>query len=150
MPLTGEYQPSTSRFVRDQVAAYERSKGAEANTLGDTEMPIVVVTTVGDKSGKIRKIGLMRVEYEGEYALVASHGGAPTHPNWYYNIRSNPEALMIQDGAEPADYVAREVDGTEYVTWWDRAVAAYPPYAEYQTRTTRKIPVFVASARKLG
>ncbi|MEX2294249.1 MAG: nitroreductase family deazaflavin-dependent oxidoreductase [Acidimicrobiales bacterium] len=144
MPLTGEYEPSPSAWVRDQVAAYEASDGAQANTLLDTGMPIVIVTTRGNKSGKLRKTALMRVEHEGEYALVASMGGAPTHPVWYHNLVADPTAVMIQDGPEPHDYVVREVDGDERSIWWDRSVAAYPPYAEYQTNTERVIPVLVA------
>ncbi len=147
MPLEGEYEPSAFQWVRDQVAEYEASKGQRANALQDTGMPIIIVTTRGNKSGKIRKTALMRVEHDGEYALVASLGGAPKNPVWYYNIKSDPTALMIQDGPEPFDAVAREVTGEEKREWWDRAVAAYPPYAEYQTKTDREIPVFVASRR---
>jgi F420H(2)-dependent quinone reductase len=144
MPIDGEYEPSPSEWVRDQVAEYESSRGERANTLRDTGLPIVIVTTRGNKSGKIRKTALMRVEHDGEYALVASKGGAPEHPVWYYNLISDPTAVMVQDGPEPFDAVVREVTGDERVTWWDRAVAAYPPYADYQARTTRTIPVFVA------
>jgi deazaflavin-dependent oxidoreductase (nitroreductase family) len=147
MPINGTYEPSPSEWVRDQVEAYERSGGAEANTLRDTGLPIVVVTTKGNKSGKVRKTPLMRVERDGEYALVASKGGAPTHPVWYYNLLSDPENVQIQDGPEPADYVVKEVSGQERQLWWDRAVAAYPPYAEYQQKTERQIPVFVATRR---
>ena len=147
MPLDGEYEPSPSQWVRDQVEAYESSGGRRANTLLDTGMPIVIVTTRGNKSGKLRKTALMRVEHDGEYALVASMGGAPTHPVWYYNLKADPEAVTIQDGPEPHDYRVREVSGDERATWWERAVAAYPPYAEYQTKTTRQIPVFVATRR---
>ena len=145
MSLQGEYAPSTFAWVRDQVEAYERSGGQEANTLRDTGMPVVVVTMVGNKSGKVRKVALMRVEHDGEYALVASLGGAPNHPVWYYNLKANPENVTIQDGAEPFPVRVREVDGEERAAWWERAVAAYPPYAEYQERTERTIPVFVAS-----
>jgi deazaflavin-dependent oxidoreductase (nitroreductase family) len=147
MPIDGTYEPSPSEWVRDQVEAYERSSGAEANTLRDTGLPIVVVTTKGNKSGKVRKTPLMRVEHDGEYALVASKGGAPTHPVWYYNLLGDPENVQIQDGPAPAEYVVREVSGDERQLWWDRAVAAYPPYAEYQQKTDREIPVFVASRR---
>jgi deazaflavin-dependent oxidoreductase (nitroreductase family) len=147
MPLEGEYEPSAFQWVRDQVAEYEASKGQRANTLQDTGMPIIIVTTRGNKSGKIRKTALMRVEHDGEYALVASLGGAPKNPVWYHNIKSEPTALAIQDGPEPFDAVAREVTGEEKREWWERAVAAYPPYAEYQTKTDREIPVFVASRR---
>src|SRR5580658_2603927 len=139
MPLEGEYEPSPSQWVRDQVAEYERSGGQRANTLLDTGLPIIVVTTRGNKTGKIRKFALMRVEHDGEYALVASKGGAPENPVWYYNLKADPEALMIQDGAEARDFVVREIGGDEYATWWTRAVAAYPPYEEYQEKTDRKI-----------
>ncbi len=147
MPLDGEYQPSPAQWVRDQVEAYERSGGREANTLRDTGLPVVIVTTKGNKSGKVRKTPLMRVEHGGEYALIASKGGAPTHPVWYYNLKANPDAVTIQDGPEPFDAEVRQVTGDERAQWWDRAVAAYPPYAEYQTKTDREIPVFVATAR---
>ena len=144
MPLVGEYEPSPSQWVRDQVDEYERSGGQRANTLRGTGLPIIVVTTRGSRSGKLRKFGLIRVEHDGEYALVASKGGAPDHPLWYHNLKADPSALMIQDGPEALDYEAREVSGDERAQWWDRAVAAYPPYAEYQTKTDRLIPVFVA------
>jgi F420H(2)-dependent quinone reductase len=144
MPLEGEYEPSTQAWVADQVAEYERSGGQRANTLRDTGLPIIVVTTRGARSGKIRKLGLMRVEHDGEYALVASKGGAPDHPDWYFNIAKDPRALEIQDGPEPFDAEAREVTGEEKAAWWERAVAAYPPYASYQEKTAREIPVFVA------
>ena len=135
--------------MRDQVEAYERSGGSEANTLRDTGLSIVVVTTVGNKSGKVRKTPLMRVEHDGEYALVASKGGAPTHPVWYYNLLADPGNVQIQDGSAPADFAVREVSGEEREQWWERAVKAYPPYAEYQEKTDRLIPVFVATRRGL-
>lgn len=144
MPLVGEYEPSPSEWVRDQVAEYEKSRGTRGNTLRDTGLPVVIITTRGAKSAKIRKFALMRVEHDGEYALVASKGGAPDHPQWYWNLEADPTALMIQDGPEAHDFVAREVTGEEKAKWWERAVAAYPPYAEYQENTTREIPVFVA------
>ena len=147
MPLEGEYEPSPQAWVRDQVAEYESSGGQRANTLRDTRMPVIIVTTRGNKSGKIRKFGLMRVEHEGEYALVASKGGAPTHPLWYYNVIADPEAVMIQDGPEPFDVVVRQVSGDERAIWWDRAVAVYPPYAEYQEKTDRVIPVVALDPR---
>src|SRR3982750_2371789 len=147
MPLEGTYEPSPQQWVRDQVAEYEASGGQRATTLLDTGMPIIIVTTRGNKSGKLRKTPLMRVEHDGEYALVASQGGAPKHPVWYHNLTADPEAVMIQDGPEPFDAEVREVDGDERAVWWERAVAAYPPYAEYQTRTERLIPVFVARRR---
>jgi F420H(2)-dependent quinone reductase len=143
--VDGDYAPSSFDWVRDQVEAYERSGGQEANTLGDTDLPVVVVTMLGNKSGKVRKIALMRVEHDGEYALVASLGGAPKHPVWYYNLKANPDAVTVQDGAEPFAAQVREVTGDERAAWWDRAVAAYPDYAEYQKRTDRTIPVFVAT-----
>ena len=147
MTLQGEYEPSAWDWVREQVEAYERSGGREANTLRDTGLPIIIVTTRGNKTGKLRKTALMRVEHEGEYALVASMGGAPKHPVWYHNLVADPEAVMIQDGPEPFDARVREVTGEERAEWWQRAVAAFPPYAEYQEKTERQIPVLVASRR---
>ncbi|HLI25229.1 MAG TPA: nitroreductase family deazaflavin-dependent oxidoreductase [Acidimicrobiales bacterium] len=147
MPLQGEYAPSPAQWVRDQVEAYERSGGQEANTLRDTGLPVVVITTRGARSGKLRKSPLMRVEHGGEYALVASKGGAPDHPQWYHNLVADPEALTVQDGPEPFDARVRLVTGAERDEWWARAVAAYPPYAEYQEKTDREIPVFVASRK---
>jgi deazaflavin-dependent oxidoreductase (nitroreductase family) len=133
--------------VRNQVAEYEASDGQRANTLLDTGIPIIVVTTRGNKSGKIRKTPLMRVEHDGEYALVASKGGAPSHPVWYYNLLGDPDAVAIQDGPAPFAVTVREVSGDEKATWWERAVAAYPPYGEYQEKTERSIPVFVATPK---
>ena len=133
--------------MKDQVAEYEASGGTKANTLPGTDMPIVVVTTRGNKTGKIRKTPLMRVEFDGEYALVASQGGAPTHPVWYYNLIAAPDAVQIQDGPEPFAVSVREVSGDEKATWWTRAVAAYPPYDDYQAKTDRQIPLFVATRR---
>jgi len=147
MPLTGEYEPSTQGWVRNQVEAYEASGGQRANTLRDTGLPVVIVTTRGNKSGKLRKTPLMRVEHNGEYALVASQGGSPKHPVWYYNLKADPEAVTVQDGPEPVDMRVRELSGEEREVWWERAVAAYPPYAAYQKRTDRLIPVFLASPR---
>jgi deazaflavin-dependent oxidoreductase (nitroreductase family) len=144
MPLEGEYEPSPWAWVREQVEEYEASKGERANTLLDTGLPVVIVTMRGRRSGKIRKVPLMRVEHEGEYALVASIGGAPSNPSWYGNLVADP-AVMIQDGAEPEDFVVREVEGEERALWWGRAVAAYPSYADYQENTSRLIPVFVAT-----
>src|ERR1700722_8210113 len=141
MPIEGTYEPSPSEWVRDQVEAYEASGGSEANTLRDTGLPIVVVTTKGNKSGKVRKTPLMRVEHDGEYALVASKGGAPANPVWYYNLVANPEAVLVQDGAQPFRVVVHQAHGEEKATWWERAVAAYPPYAEYQAKTERQIPL---------
>ena len=145
MPVQGEYEPSPSDWVREQVEEYGASNGQRANTLLDTGLPVVIITTRGRKSGKIRKFPLMRVEHDGDYALVASLGGAPTNPTWYGNLVADPTALTIQDGAEPHDFVAREVEGDERARWWDRAVEAYPSYDDYQQRTSRTIPVFVAT-----
>ena len=142
MPLDGEYEPSTSKRSRDQVETFERTDGAEANTLRG--MPIVVVTSRGAKSGKLRKTPLMRVEHDGDYAIVASLGGAPEHPVWYHNVVADPH-VELQDGPVRQDMLAREVSGDEKALWWDRAVAAYPDYADYQRRTDREIPVFVLS-----
>jgi deazaflavin-dependent oxidoreductase (nitroreductase family) len=147
MALEGEYEPSTWAWVREQVDEYERSGGTRANTLRDTGLPIIIVTTRGNKTGKIRKTALMRVEHDGEYALVASMGGAPTHPVWYHNLVADPEAVMIQDGPEPWDARVREVTGDERAVWWERAVAAFAPYADYQEKTSRTIPVLIASRR---
>jgi deazaflavin-dependent oxidoreductase (nitroreductase family) len=145
MSLQGEYVPSSAQWVRDQVEAYERSAGQEASTLRDTGLPVVIVTMRGNKTGAVRKIALMRVEHNGEYALVASKGGAPAHPVWYYNLRANPDEVTLQDGPAPVGVRVRQVSGDERAAWWERAVRAYPPYAEYQARTQRQIPVFVAS-----
>ena len=144
MPIEGEYEPSPSQWVRDQVEEYESSGGTRANTLRDTGLPIVIFTTRGQRSGKVRKTPVMRVEHDGEYALVASKGGAPENPVWYYNLSAYPDDVMLQDGAEPFDVVVEQVHGDEKALWWDRAVSAYPSYAAYQTKTTREIPVFVA------
>jgi F420H(2)-dependent quinone reductase len=147
MGLQGKYVPGSAQWVRDQVEAYERSGGKEANTLRDTGLPVIIVTMRGNKSGDIRKVALMRVEHDGDYALVASKGGAPKHPEWYFNLKAHPDEVMIQDGPEPFEARVREVSGDERVVWWERAVAAYPPYAEYQTRTARQIPVLVAGRK---
>jgi deazaflavin-dependent oxidoreductase (nitroreductase family) len=145
MVLQGTYVPSPADWVRDQVEAYERSGGTEANTLRDTGLPVVIVTMRGNKSGAVRKIALMRVEHDGEYALVASKGGAPKNPVWYYNLVAKPDEVTMQDGREPFAVRVRRVTGDERRVWWERAVAAYPPYADYQKRTEREIPVFVAT-----
>ncbi len=144
MPLTGEYEPSTWEWVRDQVETYERTGGREANTLRDTGIPVIVITSLGASSGKLRKFALMRVEHEGEYALVASVGGAPTNPAWYHNLVANP-LVEIQDGPAPADFTTRIVEGDERAAWWARAVEVFPTYAEYAAKTDRTIPVFVAT-----
>ncbi len=142
MPEPDDYAPSPRNWVREQVELYESSGGTQGATLRDTSLPVVIITNRGVRSGKLRKTPVMRVEHDGRYAAVASQGGAPTNPNWYYNFRSNP-AVELQDGARKQRMVAREVAGEERAQWWERAVAAYPPYAEYQQRTTRQIPVFV-------
>jgi len=147
MSLEGEYAPSPAEWVRNQVAEYESSGGERANTLLDTGLPIIIVTTRGAQSGMVRKTPLMRVEHNGEYALVASKGGSPAHPVWYHNLMADPDAVALQDGPAPFAVVVRQVSGEEKITWWNRAVAAYPPYAEYQVKTEREIPVFVASPK---
>ena len=143
MPLHGEYEPSTADWVRQQVERYEATGGREANTLRDTGLPIVIVSTRGATSGKVRKLGLMRVEHDGVYAMVGSQGGAPTDPAWVSNLRAHPDQVTLQDGPEPWDGVAREITGEERALWWERAVAAYPSYADYQEKTDREIPVFL-------
>lgn len=140
MTLQGDYEPSTAEWVRQQVAAYEASGGTEANTVMDR--PIVVITSVGHNSGKLRKNPVMRVEHDGVYAAVASKGGAPEHPEWFHNFLAHPQ-VDLQDGAEPYEYVAREATDEEREEWWQRAVEAFPPYAEYQEKTDRLIPLFL-------
>ena len=152
MPLNGEYEPSTAQFVRDQVELYESSGGTQGTTLGvlvtreeDEELedvPVVILTTLGAKSGKIRKSPLIRVEHDGSYAAVASAGGAPKHPVWYHNAKADPR-VELQDGPVRRDMLAREVTGDEKAVWWARAVEAFPDYAEYQKQTDREIPVLV-------
>jgi F420H(2)-dependent quinone reductase len=145
MTIEGEYVPSPSRWVRDQVETYERSGGKEGNTLLETGLPVVIVTMRGNKSGKVRKVALMRVEHNGDYALVASMGGAPQNPVWYYNLKAHPDEVTVQDGDQLVGVHVRELSGAERDQWWDRAVEAYAPYADYQQRTDRRIPVFLAS-----
>ncbi|WP_086821770.1 nitroreductase family deazaflavin-dependent oxidoreductase [Allokutzneria sp. NRRL B-24872] len=140
MPLTGDYEPSPTEWVRNQVEQYEGSGGTEGTTMRG--LPVIILTTKGNRSGKLRKTPLMRVEHDGAYAAVASLGGAPKHPVWYHNVVSHPQ-VELQDGTERRDYVAREVTGDEKAQWWERAVAAFPTYAEYQEKTEREIPVFV-------
>ena len=147
MTVQGEYTPSPWDWVRDQVENYEQSAGREANTLRDTGLPIIVVTMRGNKTGNVRKVPLMRVEHDGEYALVASKGGSPENPVWYHNLKSHPDEVTIQDGPEPFGVTVRELTGDERGAWWERAVAAYPPYTEYQENTSREIPVFVATRK---
>jgi deazaflavin-dependent oxidoreductase (nitroreductase family) len=142
VPLEGEYEPSPEQWVRDQVALYESSGGSKGNISPDIGLPVVILTTRGAKSGKIRKTPLMRVAHEGVYAVVASQGGAPRHPVWYFNVKADPH-VELQDGPVKQDMWAREVTRAEKVQWWARADAAYPPYAEYQRKTERDIPVFV-------
>jgi F420H(2)-dependent quinone reductase len=144
MPITGEYEPSTSSWVAEQVAEYEESGGTRGNLHRQTGVPIIIVTMMGAKSGKVRKIGLIRVEHGGEYALVASKGGHPDNPSWYANLAADPR-IMIQDGPAPRDYTVREVVGAERELWWDRSVAVYPPYEEYAAKTDRLIPILIAS-----
>ncbi|MFF7456515.1 nitroreductase family deazaflavin-dependent oxidoreductase [Kitasatospora sp. NPDC008115] len=142
MPLEGEYEPSPAQWIREQVELYESSGGTRGTTLRDTGLPVVIVTMRGAKSGRIRKIPLMRVEHQGRYAAVASKGGFPSHPEWYFNLRADPR-VDLQDGPERQGMTARELAGEERDQWWRRAVAAYPPYAEYQEKAGRVIPVFV-------
>ncbi|MEU8813354.1 nitroreductase family deazaflavin-dependent oxidoreductase [Actinoplanes sp. NPDC048796] len=147
MPLTGEYEPSTSEWARKQAESYEESDGARSNEIQGK--PIVVVTSVGAKSGKLRKTPLMRVEHDGEYLAVGSLGGAPKNPVWVYNLRENPR-VELQDGTAKHEYEARELSGEERDVWWKRAVAAFPNYAGYQTKTTRLIPLFLLTRAPIG
>jgi len=140
MPLEGEYLPSTSGWARRQAERYEATDGREANDLKGR--PVIILTTVGAKSGMLRKTALMRVEHDGAYAIVASLGGAPKHPVWYHNVIAHPH-VELQDLAEKHDYLAREVFGDEKALWWTRAVDTWPAYATYQKKTSREIPVFV-------
>ena len=141
MTLQGEYEPSPEQWVREQVEAYEASGGREKGTLRG--VPVVVVTSVGARSGKLRKNPVMRVEHDGAYALVASKGGSPSHPTWYHNLVANP-LVELQDGPDRRDYSVRVVEGDERAAWWERAVAVWPDYDDYQSKTDRQIPVFVA------
>lgn len=142
--LDGEYVPSTLEWVRDQIETYERTGGQEAHTLRDTGIPVIIVAMRGAKTGKVRKIALMRVEHEGSYALVASKGGAPDNPDWYANLLANPTEVTVQDGPEPFFVTVREVSGEERSAWWERSIAVFPTYDEYQSKTDRLIPVLVA------
>jgi F420H(2)-dependent quinone reductase len=144
MPLTGEYEPSTSEWARKQAERFEASNGTEAGTLRG--VPIILLTSVGARTGKLRKTPLMRVEHNGQYAVVASQGGAPTHPVWYHNLVKHPH-VELQDGADRADYDAHLAEGDERALWWERAVAVWPDYAAYQKKTDREIPVFVLTRR---
>lgn len=142
MPLDGEYEPSPTTWVREQVEEYESSGGTRGTTLRETGLPVVIVTNLGARSGKLRKTPLMRVEHEGRYAAVASQGGAPTHPAWYENLRAHPQ-VEVQDGPRKQDMSVRELSGAEREQWWERAVAAFPNYADYQRKTEREIPVLL-------
>ena len=147
MNIEGEYVPSRSKWVSYQVDAYEASGGTEGNSLFDTGIPIIVVTMRGHRSGNVRKIALMRVEHEGQYALVASMGGAPSNPGWYKNLVADPDEVFVQDGPTPVAVSVREVFGEERALWWQRSVAVYPSYADYEAKTDRVIPVFVTTNR---
>ena len=140
MPLTGEYEPSTSKRTRDQTELYEATDGKKGGELRGK--PVIVLTSMGAKTGKLRKNALMRIEHRGVYAVVASQGGAPKHPVWYHNLKKNPR-VELQDGPTKLDYTAREVVGDEKAIWWGRGVDVWPDYAKYQTKTHRQIPVFV-------
>ncbi|MFT7474198.1 MAG: deazaflavin-dependent oxidoreductase (nitroreductase family) [Verrucomicrobiales bacterium] len=146
MSIDGEYVPSTWTWVADQIAEYELSGGTRANTLRETGIPIIVFTTVGRKSGLVRKVALMRVEHDGQYALVASKGGADEHPGWFHNLQADP-MIMMQDGPEPFQTTTSLVEGDEYDAWWERSVAVFPTYADYKQKTDRSIPVFVTAKR---
>ena len=145
MPLTGDYGPSKSVWARKQAETYEATGGKKSGTLDGK--PVIVLTSVGAKTGKLRKTALMRVEHAGEYAVVASRGGAAKNPVWYYNLKTNPH-VELQDGATKRDYMAREVTGDEKATWWERSLEIWPDYARYQKKTTRQIPVFVLEPMK--
>jgi F420H(2)-dependent quinone reductase len=145
--MEGEYEPSPWEWVREQVERYEASGGTEANTLRDTGLPVIILTTRGAKSGKVRKTPLMRVEHGGQYLLVGSMGGAPQNPVWVHNLRAHPEEVEVQDGPEPFATTVREIGGDERAEWWERAVAAFPTYAKYQENTDRHIPVFLTAPR---
>jgi deazaflavin-dependent oxidoreductase (nitroreductase family) len=142
--IEGEYIPSTSQWVRDQIELYERTGGAEGNGLRGTDMKVIIVTMRGARTSAVRKIALMRVEHGGAYALVASKGGAPDNPDWYANLLANPNEVTVQDGPEPFAVRVREIDGAEYDEWWERSVRAFPQYSEYKAKTSRRIPVLLA------
>lgn len=139
---TDEYAPSPAAWVREQVEQFEASGGQEANTLRDTGIPIVVFTVTGRKTGKIRKVPLMRVEHDGNYLMVASQAGRPTHPQWYFNVTADP-TVRVQDRESVITGTARELTGAERDTWWERAVGVFPTYAEYQEKTSRTIPLLL-------
>jgi deazaflavin-dependent oxidoreductase (nitroreductase family) len=144
MSSNSEYEPSPTGYVRETVEAYEASDGTEGNTMKGR--PVIILTTVGNKTGKIRKTPLMRIEHDGSYAVVASLGGAPAHPVWYHNLIANPE-VELQDGATKKRYVAHEATGEEKAQWWARAVQTWPDYDNYQAKTDRVIPLFVLTPR---
>lgn len=145
--LEGHYVPSTMQWVRDQIDLYERTGGREGNTLGESGIPVIIVTMRGAKSGAVRKIALMRVEHDGAYALVASKGGHESNPDWYHNLLAHPDEVLVQDGPEPFFVSVREIDGDEYETWWERSAAVFPTYDEYKAKTPRRIPILLAERR---
>ena len=142
MTLDGEYGPSTWEWVADQAEEYESSNGQRGNTLRDTGLPVIIMTTVGHSTGLVRKVPLMKVEHEGQYSIVASKGGAENHPGWYHNLMAN-STVLIQDGSEPFETTVRLLSGSEREEWWERSVAAFAPYAEYKERADREIPLFI-------
>ncbi|HCJ85126.1 MAG: nitroreductase [marine actinobacterium MedAcidi-G3] len=142
MTFDGEYGPSTWEWVADQAEEYESSNGQRGNTLRDTGLPVIIMTTVGHSTGLVRKVPLMKVEHEGQYAIVASKGGAENHPGWYHNLMAN-STVLIQDGPEPFETTVRLLSGSEREEWWERSVAAFAPYAEYKERADREIPLFI-------
>lgn len=142
--LQGNYVPSTLAWVRDQIDLYERTSGTEGNTLLETGIPVIIVTMRGAKSASVRKIALMRVEFGGSYALIASKGGAPDNPDWYHNLLAHPTEVLVQDGPEPFRVTVRQVEGAERELWWARSVEVFPTYDEYQSKTDRRIPVLLA------
>jgi deazaflavin-dependent oxidoreductase (nitroreductase family) len=144
MPLTGEYAPATSASSRKHTELYEATDGKEGGVLRGR--PVIILTSVGAQTGRLRKVALMRVEHDGDYAVVASQGGSPRHPVWYYNLKSEPH-VELQDGPTRRDYTARQVSGDEKALWWERAVKAWPDYDRYQTKTDREIPLFVLERR---
>ena len=147
MRIEGDYVPSRLKWVSDQIDVYEASGGTEGNSLFATGIPIIVVAMRGHRSGNVRKIALMRVEHEGQYALVASMGGAPSNPGWYKNLVADPEEVFVQDGPTPVAVSVREVFAEERALWWQRSVAVFPNYADYEAKTDRIIPVFVTTNR---
>ena len=142
MTFDGEYGPSTWDWVAEQAEEYEASNGQKASMLRDTGLPIIVMTTIGHRTGGVRKVPLMKVEHEGQYAIVASKGGAKEHPGWYHNLMADPKVL-VQDGPAPFETTVRLLSGEERTEWWERSVDAFSPYAEYQEKTDREIPLFI-------